>query len=458
MMEYTIEQLEKWDDKIRAIAKSEGLDWYPQEYEICSYEDMICFEAYVGMLSHYPHWSFGKAYERKKTLYKYNLEGLPYEMVINSNPCIAYLMRDNTLLLQILTMAHVYGHNDFFKNNRLFKEGTRAEYTVEMFKNHADRVRSYISNPSIGYEKVERILDAAHAIRYHTSRVIGVKELSREEKKQRLIEKYYEDTKLGSFLDEKKNISFPDLNKIPLEPTEDLLAFLIEFSELEDWEKDLLEIVMKETKYFIPQIETKIMNEGWASYWHYEILNKLNLPQGLHMEFLNRHNQVIRPFIGSINPYYVGFKIFNDIEKRYGKDKIFEVRELERDQSFIRKYLTEELCREMNLFQYSKKGNFYVIEEISDEDGWKRIRDTLANNVGMGSIPYIKVIEISPKDNSLILEHEYDGRELELSYAYETLKYISTLWGTKVVLRTIVNKVKKLIVCSKDKKISMTNF
>lgn len=457
-MEYTIKELEKWDEKIRMIAKAENLDWYPQEYEICSYEDMLCFEAYVGMPSHYPHWSYGKNYERKKTLYKYNLEGLPYEMVINSNPCIAYLMRDNTLLLQILTMAHVYGHNDFFKNNRLFLEGTRAEYTVEMFKNHGDRIRRYIANPSIGYEGVERILDAAHAIRYHTSKVIGYKGLSRQEKKEKILQKYYKDSKIEGLLDEKKNIPFPDLNKIPLEATEDIIGFLAEYGKLQEWERDIVEIVIKETKYFMPQIETKIMNEGWASYWHYKILSKLELPQHLHMEFLNRHNLVIRPFTGNINPYYIGFKIFNDIEKKYGVDKIFEVRKLERDQSFIRKYLTKELCEEMNLFQYNKQNNFYVVEEISDEEGWKKIRDTLANIVGMGSFPHINVVEVDAKDNTLVLQHEYDGRELELSYAYETLKYISTLWNGKVVLRTTLNNIKKIIFCSEDKKVSIKDL
>lgn len=456
MMEYNIDGLEKWDNKIYEIVKEVGLDCYPQEYDICSYEDMICFESYVGMPSHYPHWSYGKSYERKKTLYRYNLEGLPYEMVINSDPCIAYLMKDNTLLLQILTMAHVYGHNDFFKNNRLFADGTRAKYTVEMFKNHANRIRNYISDPAIGYEKVERILDAVHGLRYHTSRVVGLNELSREEIKEKLIQKYYDDTKVEGPLDEKKDIPFPKLNKIPLQPTDDIIGFLIEYSNLEEWEKDIVKIVKEETKYFIPQMETKIMNEGWASYWHYKLLNKLELPQNLHMEFLSRHNQVIRPFMGGINPYFVGFKIFEDIEKRYGIDKIFEVRKLERDQSFIRKYLTEELCKKMNLFEYNKKGSDYVIEEVSDREGWKKIRDTLANSVGMESIPYILILEVT-KDNTLVLEHEYDGRELEMTYAYETLKYISNLWDGKVSLKTRINNVKKVIVCDENKTISMTN-
>ena len=163
-MEYLINDLENWNERIEKIAKSFGLDYYPQEFEVIGYKEMLGYEAYSGMPSRYPHWSFGKSCERNRVLYNYNLTGLPYEMVINSNPCLAYLMRDNTLLLQILTIAHVYGHNDFFKNNRLFKEGTDASSTIEMLKRNASIIRGYIKDPSIGYEKVERILDAARRI------------------------------------------------------------------------------------------------------------------------------------------------------------------------------------------------------------------------------------------------------------------------------------------------------
>ena len=165
-MEYTLKDLEEWNEKIEKKATEFGLDYYPQEFEIVGFNEMLAYEAYVGMPSKYPHWSYGKAYEKSKTLYSLNLTGLPYEMVINSNPSLAYLMNENTLLLQILTMAHVYGHNDFFKNNRLFREGTKAYYTLEMFKLDADIIRSYINDPNIGYSRVEKILDAAHALRY----------------------------------------------------------------------------------------------------------------------------------------------------------------------------------------------------------------------------------------------------------------------------------------------------
>ena len=433
-MDYNLKDLEGWNNKIEEIAKSEGLDYYPQEYEIIGYNEMLSYEAYVGMPSKYPHWSYGKAYEKNKTLYSLNMTGLPYEMVINSNPCLAYLMKDNTLLLQILTMAHVYGHNDFFKNNRLFKEGTDANNALEMFKLDADTIRGYINDPSIGYSQVERILDAAHSIRYQIPRVIGEKRESQDEQRKRVLEIFNKKKENRGILDSMEEILPPDISKIPLNPDDDVIQFIIDYSNLEEWEKNILKIVRRESLYFLPQIETKIMNEGWASYWHYNILKKLDLPQGLQLEFLKRHNDVVAPIPYGLNPYYIGFRIFQDIEKRYGREKIFEVRALERDTSFIRKYLTRELCEELNLFQYVKKGFDYVVEEVSDDLGWKSIRNLIAEECGVSSIPHIRVRELNKKDMTLNLEHVFDGRELEANYAKKTLKYINILWGRKVNL------------------------
>ncbi|WP_297436009.1 SpoVR family protein [uncultured Clostridium sp.] len=435
-MDYLLKDLEEWNDKIEEIVKEVGLDCYPQEFEIIGYNDMLAYESYVGMPSKYPHWSYGKAYEKNKTLYSLNMTGLPYEMVINTNPSIAYLMRDNTLLLQILTIAHVYGHNDFFKNNRLFKEGTRAAQTIEMFKFDAQIIRGYINDPSIGYEEVERVIDAAHSIRYQVPRVTGVKKLSEEELKKRIVEDYLEKRNNRSVLDAYEDIKMPDVSKIPLEPDDDLMKFIITHGDLEEWEKNVLSIVRKESMYFIPQIETKIINEGWASYWHYNILKKLNLPDGLYLEFIKRHNDVIAPIPYGLNPYYIGFKILEDIERKYGREKMFEVRALERDNSFIRKYLTRELCEELDLFKYAKKGFDIVVDEVSDEDGWKKIRDTIASECGMGTIPHIRVLEFEKQEYTLHLEHVYDGRELDANYTKRTLKHIQKLWKGKVILHT----------------------
>lgn len=452
-MDYTIGELEKWNEKIEKIVKKFGLNYYPQEFEIIDHNDMLAYEVYVGMPAHYPHWSFGKAYDKLRTLYNYNLTGLPYEMVINSSPCLAYLMKDNTLLLQILTIAHVYGHNDFFKNNRLFKTATDASYTIEMFKSHADRIRDYINDPSIGYEEVEKMLNAAHAVKLQRERSIGIKKMSNEEVKQRIIKDYIKEDNRDVLKPwEKKRLN--NIEKIPLEPDEDILGFIIRYGDLTSWQKDIVDIVRQETEYFLPQIETKIMNEGWASYWHYNILKELDLPASLHLEFIKRHNDVITPLEGRINPYYMGFKIFQDLEEKYGREKIFEVRELERDESFIRRYLTEELCSEMNLFQFGKQDRDYVVEEVSDEDGFKEIRNTICSSCGMGTIPSISVIDMSLYNKTLILQHNYDGRELDLIYGVETLKYIVDLWGHKVILKTCIDGKDTDMVCNIDKSIT----
>lgn len=247
-----------------------------------------------------------------------------------------------------------------------------------------------------------------------------------------------------------------DLRKIPLEAEEDILGFLASYGRLEDWEIDVINIVREETSYFIPQIETKIMNEGWASFWHYNILQRLELSQGLHIEFLKRHNQVIKPVEGRINPYYIGFKVFEYLHDKYTDNphKIFEVREIERDQSFLRRYLTFDMCRETNLFEYIRVGNEYMVTETSDEEGWEKIRNTLADSAGIGGLPVIRVIEWVIKDNTLILEHVYDGRELDINYACETLKHIADLWEGAVILSTMVDDRRTTITCDESKKIT----
>ncbi|MGN6720811.1 MAG: SpoVR family protein, partial [Candidatus Binatia bacterium] len=357
--EYSIADLEGWNDRIVELVQRFGLDPFPQEFEVCDHEDMLSYMVYSGMPSHYPHWSFGKNFEKLKTLYEYGVSGLPYEMVINSNPSIAYLMRDNTLALQVLTIAHVYGHNDFFKNNFTFRS-TRAEYTVETFKGHANRVRQYIEDPSIGLERVEAILDAAHALSLQCRRNLAIKKPSvAEEREMKVYEATPRADPFGA-IHRRQEHAAPDLNKEPLYPDEDLLLFIRDHNrQLAEWEKDLLTIVHEQARYFVPQIETKIMNEGWASFWHKRILETLELPQELHLEFLVRHTQVLRPSPGSLNPYHVGMKVWEDIQQRWdhpsaedidnfgprqkaGRAKLFEVREVERDTSFLRRYLTED--------------------------------------------------------------------------------------------------------------------
>ena len=461
--DWDVRDLEYWDEKIREKVEEFGLSCYPQEFEVCDHFQMLGFMAYSGMPSHYPHWSYGKSYEKLKTMYDYGVSGLPYEMVINSNPSLAYLMRDNTLCLQILTIAHVYGHNDFFRNNFTFNS-TRADLTLNFFKVHADRVRGYVEDPSIGVEKVEAIMDAAHAVAIQCRRNLAIKKLSLAEDRQRLVDAAQPVADPFRNIHKRQEYTAPDMIKIPPSPEEDLLLFIRDYNpRLSEWERDLLTIVHEREQYFLPQIETKIMNEGWASFWHREIMNSLDLPQDLHLEFLVRHNQVVRPFPRGLNPYYLGLRMWDDIKRRHddptpeeiekygeptktGMQAIFEVREVDRDVSFIRRFLTEELMREMDMFQYEPRGDEMVVSKVSDKDGWREVKETLLKSVGMGTIPVIKVEDADYGHvRALYMKHYHDGRDLQLEYAERTLSYIHQLWGHEVILETAVNGKKALL-------------
>jgi len=298
-MNWTLADLEAWDTRIRRHVEEFGLDTYPQEFEVCDQEAMLGYMAYHGMPSHYPHWSFGKSFEQTKTMYSYGVQGLPYEMVINSDPCLAYLMRDNSLCLQVLTIAHVYGHNDFFKNNFTFTSATRASETLASFKTRADRVRRYAEDPSIGPLAVEEWLDAAHALSLNRSRNALTPRLSPADQRARVVRAAEPAADPFAELHLRAEPEPVDLTRTPLEPDPDVLLFIRDHGYgLADWQRDLLTIVDEEARYFVPQIETKIMNEGWASFWHHKIMNALDLPPELHMEFMVRHNQVICPHPG----------------------------------------------------------------------------------------------------------------------------------------------------------------
>jgi stage V sporulation protein R len=469
-----IDCLKDWDDKILEFVKLYGLNCYPQEFEVCDHNEMIGYMAYSGMPSRYSHWSYGKSFEKQKTMYDYGASGLPYEMVINSNPCLAYLMRDNTLLLQILTIAHVYGHNDFFANNFTFTSSIDAQYTLEMFKNHANRVDRYTEDPSIGLDHVESILDHAHALSFQRARNLAITRLNPNEQVERKWQSSQPPEDPYWEIHPEKKFTSPDLSKFPIESEENIIEFIAKYSPyLSDWERDLLLIVDKEAQYFIPQMETKIMNEGWASYWHYKILNELKLESGLHMEFLVRHNQVLRPTPGGLNPYHLGFVIWHDIERRWnagetgrefsddkpkidlstinendtpGRKKIFEVRESDRDQSFLRRFLTVDIMRDLELFQHEKRGKDRIITKVSDEENWQGVKDTLIANVGMGSIPVIKIEDADfGKNRTLYLKHYHDGRDLLLEYAEQSLRHMGKLWRREVVLETSINGKESLI-------------
>ncbi len=463
MNNYDIPDLERWAEHIEELTLDLGLSCYPQEFEISDQTQMLGYMAYSGLPSHYPHWSYGKAYERLKTLYKYGVTGLPYEMVINSNPCLAYLMRDNSLLMQVLTVAHVYGHNDFFKNNFTFRH-TRAQLAVDFFKVHANRIRGYIEDPTIGIDRVEAVLDSAHAISRQCRRNQSVV------KPEGAQQNPPEDSEMKP-------------GRQPTETDEDLLLFLRDNNkQLSEWEQDLLTIVDEETRYFIPQMETKIMNEGWASYWHKQVLDSLDLSPDQRMEFMVKHAQVLAPHPNGINPYHLGFFMWNalriwydgcidkellrrderswfdtmqidfeerdsipiDSGKKTGLEVLFQVRETDRDASFLRRFLTPAVMQELDLFQHEGQKNtnneqLRVVTKTSSPEHWRDVKETLVRSVGVGSLPVIKVEDSNHGGNStLLLKHYHDGRDLELGSAEKTLAHVRRLWFGPVVLETRV--------------------
>jgi stage V sporulation protein R len=460
---YDIAELESWDERIRALAARFGLDCYPQDFEICDHNQMLGYMAYSGMPSHYPHWSYGKSFEKLKTLYDHGVSGLPYEMVINANPALAYLMRDNSLLLQILTIAHVYGHNDFFKNNFTFRS-TRAEFTISSFKAHAVRVRAYQEDPSIGAERVERVLDAAHALSLQCRRNLAVHKVTPAEAREATLEAATPAPDPFRNIHRPPEYVEPDLRKVPLIPDEDLLLFIRDHNpDLAEWERDLLTIVHEEAQYFIPQIETKTMNEGWASFWHKRILDSLELADDLQLEFIVRHNQVVRPHEGSINPYHLGLRIWEDIYRRHagcpgdaeipeptpgdsGYQAMFAVRESDRDSAFLRRHLTEDLIRRLDLFRHQTKGDDVVVTHVGDEEGWREVKETLLHNVGTSTIPVIRVEDADfGGKRTLYLGHVHDGRDLLPEYAEKTLAFVQQLWQREVALETVVGGKRSLL-------------
>ena len=428
-----MDELQDWDRKICALGEALDLDWYPIDYEICDYKEMIGHMAYTGLPTHYRHWSYGKSFDRIQTEYNLGMSGLPYEMIINSNPSISYLMTENPMSTHILTMAHCVGHSDFFKNNRMFAE-TGADTVIDRFKTAGKRVKKYMEDPNIGVDAVEKILDACHSIRFQVPRTPGIKRRSHKD-----LKKYYirllQNDKTGFF-------DGFNINKIPLEPDQNILRFIAEYDRsLSEWERDLIRIVEQESLYFIPQAYTKIMNEGWACMIHEKIVQALKLPDKYHISFLRLHNQVVRPHLGQVNPYHLGYKIFKYIEKHHGFDECLRVREIHNDETFIKRYLNQELCQELNLFSFSfdKRASVNRVAEISDDMGWQTVRDDLIKNVGLNSIPVVLVKELQ-KDGTLVLEHQHDGRDIELSEANKVFEFINDLWSGDVKFTTIIEE------------------
>ncbi|MBB5148358.1 SpoVR family protein [Ureibacillus thermosphaericus] len=459
-------ELQKAIDEITEIAIGFGLDFYPMRYEICPADIIYTIGAY-GMPTRFSHWSFGKQFYKMKLQYDLGLSQI-YELVINSDPCYAFLLESNTLTQNKLIVAHVLAHCDFFKNNIRFSN-TRRDM-VESMTATAERIASY--EREYGKYEVEQFLDAVLSIQEHIDPSLVRPHLIYEEEEDEvessiLIQTPYDDLwNLDEKLEGKKEENRKKIKKkkFPPKPEKDLLLFIEQYSrELDEWQRDILTMMREEMLYFWPQLETKIMNEGWASYWHQRIMRELDLTTAETIEYAKLNAGVLQPSRTSINPYYLGLKIFEDIERRYdnpteemkkmgvkpgsGREKIFEVREIESDISFIRNYLTKELVDQEDMYLFEKKGNTY---QITDKD-YENIRDQLVSMRVNGGFPYIVVKDGDYlRNGELYLKHCYEGMELDPHYLENVLPYIYQLWGRSVHLETVVEN--KPILYSYDGK------
>jgi stage V sporulation protein R len=437
-------------DEITEIAEGFGLDFYPMRYEICPAEIIYTFGAY-GMPTRFSHWSFGKQFHKMKVHYDLGLSKI-YELVINSDPCYAFLLDTNSLIQNKLIVAHVLAHCDFFKNNVRFSNTKRD--MVDSMAATAERIKHY--EHVYGKDEVETFLDAILAIQEHIDPSLvrpklqwSIDEIESSDNKQSKGDAAYADLWA---MDESAEEDKPrkKKRKLPPKPEKDILLFIEQYSrELEEWQRDILTMMRQEMLYFWPQLETKIMNEGWASYWHAKILQEMDLDSSEAIEFAKLNANVVQPSKTQINPYYLGVQVFKDIEERYnnpteemrkrgvkpgsGREKMFEVREIESDISFIRNYLTKDLVHREDMYLFQKQGRDY---KIVDKD-WKNVRDQLVSMRVNGGFPYITVNDGDYlKSGELYLKHHYEGIELDLKYLEKTMPYIYQLWGRPVHMET----------------------
>ncbi|MCB0272110.1 MAG: SpoVR family protein, partial [Bdellovibrionales bacterium] len=377
-------ELEKIKESIEKLALSYNLDFFHTIFEMLDFEKLNEVAAYGGFPTRYPHWSFGMEYDQLSKGYEYGLSKI-YEMVINNDPCYAYLLKSNPLVDQKLVMAHVYGHGDFFKNNYWFSQTDRK--MIDTTANHATRIRRYIDQ--YGHDTVEEFLDTCLSIdNLIDPHGVFIQRKTQTEPQQLEIKKIkskdYMDSYVNppAYLQEQQELLKKESTErkiYPPEPLKDVLGFLIEYAPLENWQRDILTIIRKEAYYFAPQAQTKIMNEGWASYWHSKMMTQNILDASELIDYADHHSGTLATQPGRLNPYKLGIELFKDIEERWdkgkfgkefddctdmreknswdrklgkGRDKIFEVRKIYNDVTFIDEFFTEEFCLKHKLFSF----------------------------------------------------------------------------------------------------------
>ncbi len=481
--DWTFDMLEVYHQEIKRVAEHYRLDTYPNQIEVITSEQMMDAYSSIGMPINYHHWSFGKKFIQTEQNYKHGQMGLAYEIVINSDPCIAYLMEENSVTMQALVMAHAcYGHNSFFKGNYLFQTWTDASSIIDYLL----FARNYITEceEKHGVDEVEKTLDSCHALmnfgvdRYKRPEKISIaEETIRQEEREAYLQSQVND--LWRTVPKSKDISEEEKRRFPSEPQENLLYFIEKNAPLlESWQREVVRIVRKVSQYFYPQKQTQVMNEGWATFWHYTILNHL-YDEGLVsdkfiLEFLHSHTNVIAqppynsPHYSGINPYALGFAMFQDIrricESPTDEDKEwfpdlagsnwldslhFAMHNF-KDESFISQYLSPKMIRDFKLFSVldDDRQNFIEVSHIHDDPGYRKIREKLAAQYNLSNIePNIQVWNVDVRgDRSMTLQYIPHDRVPLADGHDEVLKHMYRLWGFDIVLEELTETGRRNII------------
>ncbi|MBK8012272.1 MAG: SpoVR family protein [Deltaproteobacteria bacterium] len=469
--------------EIRGYAEAFGLDCFDIVFELVTVDQMNMVAAYGGFPTRYPHWRFGMEYEQLSKSHEYGLSKI-YELVINNDPCYAYLIDSNSVTEQKLVMAHVYGHCDFFKNNYYFAGTSRR--MLDRMANHASRVRRYMDR--YGVDVVESFLDACLSI----ENLIDQRALFEKRKRPRApalqpeddprtvrliptdrsyLRGYINPTEFIEAEKKKLEIERQKKKRFPEHAQRDVLLFILENAPLELWEQDCLDIVREEAYYFAPQGQTKIMNEGWASYWHSRIMTTRALKDSEVVDYAESHAATMGVQPGRINPYKLGLELFKHIEDRWnkgqfgkewdeaddfsvrqrwdkqlglGRQKIFDVRKLHNDVTFIDEFLTEDFAREQKLFSYGLNRNTNNWEIQSRE--FKEIKSKLLRSLTNFGNPIIDVVDGNWENRGeLLLLHTHDGVDLQHDWACDTLANLNRLWRRPVAIATRVDEKPTII-------------
>lgn len=475
-------ELEATRAKIEVYAREYGLDFFDVIFEMVDFETMNQIAAYDGFPVRYPHWRFGMEYNRLSKAYAYGLQKI-YELVINTDPCYAYLMNCNRDVDQKTIMAHVYAHCDFFKNNASFDHTNRK--MIDVMANHGTQIRKYMER--YGEDQVEDFLDAClsienlidfhtpHILRYEskpTPHVVEYDDPHDDMPDFRLKSKPHMDKFINprDYIEERENAYKEEQAQykaqFPSEPYRDVLLFLIQHGQLKNWQVEVLSIVRDEAMYFAPQRATKIMNEGWASFWHSNIMTQRAAEASEIVDFADLHAGTMAMSGQQLNPYKIGLEVFRSIEDRWnkgrfgkeydeletyaekvnwnkdlglGRQKVFEVRRIYNDVMFLDEFLTMELCEEMKLFTFEYNGRADQFEIASRQ--FQQIKSKLLGSLTNFGEPEIEVIDGNHANRGeLLLKHTHTGVDLKQDFAQDTLRNLYKLWKRPVNLQTIVDE------------------